>query len=255
MLIDTHSHFYSSDFEGDYENLVQSCKNNGVEKVLMPNIDAESIAEMHKLKSTYPDFFECMMGMHPCYVKEDYNHHLIDFKSRFDNHNYCAVGEIGIDLYWDKTTLAIQQDAFRQQVRWAKEMKKPIAIHARESFEEIFEILDEENSDDLTGVLHCFTGGVAEAEKVIGYGGFKLGIGGVLTFKKAGLDKVIEQVALDHLVLETDAPYLAPTPKRGKRNESSYLLHIAEKLAEVKLESLNRVAEVTTQNAKELFSL
>ena len=255
MLIDTHSHFNSKEFNEDLNDCIQRCKDNGVEQVLMPNVDVESIERMHLLEDENKDFFKSMMGVHPCYVKEGYQSELDTCRSWFDKREYCAVGEIGIDLYWDKSTLAIQQDAFVQQIRWAKELGKPIAIHARESFQEIFDLLDQENDDSLTGVLHCFTGGIEEAQKIMSYGGFKMGIGGVLTFKKAGLDKTIEQVPLSELVLETDAPYLSPTPKRGKRNESSYLLYIAEKLAEVKGETLQTVAEVTTGNAKELFGL
>ena len=255
MLIDTHAHFYLKEFEDDLKDCVQRSKDNGVQQVLMPNVDVESIERMHLLEDGYPDFFKSMMGIHPCYVKKGYQQELDTCKSWFEKRNYCSVGEIGIDLYWDKTTLGIQQDAFRQQIRWAKEFDKPIVIHARESFSEIFDILDEENDDALKGVFHCFTGEVDEAKKVMSYGGFKIGVGGVLTYKKSGLDKTIQQVPLSELVLETDAPYLAPTPKRGKRNESSYLLYIAEKLAEVKQETLKTIAEVTTENARELFRL
>lgn len=255
MLIDTHSHFYSKEFNGDLQECIQRCKDNGVQQVLMPNIDVESIERMHCLEESNTDFFKSMIGIHPCYVKDSYQQDLDICKSWSEKREYCAVGEIGIDLYWDKTTLGVQQDAFRQQIRWAKELGKPIAIHARESFKEIFDVLDEENDDSLTGVLHCFTGGIQEAQKIMSYGGFKMGIGGVLTYKKSGLDKTVSEVPLSELVLETDAPYLAPTPKRGKRNESSFLMYIAEKLAEVKGETLHSVAELTTKNANELFNL
>lgn len=255
MLIDTHAHFYLKEFDDDLKDCIQRCKENGVQQVLMPNVDVESIERMHLLEDGDSDFFKSMMGMHPCYVKKGYQQDLETCKSWFEKRNYCSVGEIGIDLYWDKTTLGIQQDAFRQQICWAKEFDKPIVIHARESFSEIFDILDEENDDALKGVFHCFTGGVDEAHKIISYGGFKMGVGGVLTYKKSGLDKIIKQVPLSELVLETDAPYLAPTPKRGKRNESSYLPYIAEKLAGVKGETFKTIAEVTTWNARELFGL
>ena len=245
----------SKEFNEDLKDCIQRCKNNGVQQVLMPNVDKDSIERMHLLEDENGDFFKSMMGVHPCYVKDDYQQELETCRAWLDKREYCAVGEIGIDLYWDKTTLGIQQDAFRQQIRWAKTLGKPIAIHARESFKEIFEVLDEENDDSLTGVLHCFTGGIEEAEKIMSYGGFKMGIGGVLTFKKVGLDKTIAQVPISELVLETDSPYLSPSPKRGKRNESSYLLYIAEKLAEVKGETLNTIAEVTTANATKLFNL
>ena len=255
MLIDTHAHFYLKEFEGDLKDCIQRCKDNGVQQVLMPNVNIESIKRMHLLEDENPEFFKSMIGVHPCYVKEDYQKELGVCKSWFEKRNYCAVGEIGIDLYWDKTTLEIQQDAFRRQIQLAKELRKPIVIHARESFQEIFQIIDEENDKSLTGVFHCFTGGNDEALKIMSYGGFKMGIGGVLTYKKSGLDKIIAQVPLSELVLETDSPYLAPTPKRGKRNESSYLIYIAEKLAEVKSETLNSVAEITTMNSIELFEL
>ena len=255
MLIDTHSHFYSKEFNEDFDACIQRSKDNGIQQILMPNIAVESIESMHLMEARNSDFFKSMMGTHPCYVKEGYQQELDVCRAWFEKRDYCAVGEIGIDLYWDKSTLGIQQDAFRQQIQWAKELEKPIVIHARESFKEIFQIIDEENDDSLNGVFHCFTGGIQEAQKIRSYGGFKMGIGGVLTFKKSGLDKTISQVPLSELVLETDAPYLAPTPNRGKRNESSYLLYIAEKLAELKGETLKTIAEVTTINAVELFNL
>jgi len=255
MLIDTHSHFYSKEFNDDLNECIKRCKDNGIQQVLMPNVDVDSIKKLHLLENTDTNFFKSMMGVHPCYVKEGYQNELDICRGWFEKKDYCAVGEIGIDLYWDKNTLGIQQDAFRQQIQWAKELGKPIAIHARESFQEIFQIIDEENDESLTGVFHCFTGGLAEVQKIMSYGGFKMGIGGVLTYKKSGLDKTIAQVPLSELVLETDAPYLAPTPKRGKRNESSYLLYIAEKLSEVKGETLKIIGEVTTGNAEDLFGL
>ncbi|MBL55783.1 MAG: hydrolase TatD [Flavobacteriales bacterium] len=255
MLIDTHAHLYLKEFNEDLVECINRFKNHGVQQVLMPNVDVESIERMHLLEDENPDFFKSMMGVHPCYVKDDYLQQLSACKTWFKKRNYCAVGEIGIDLYWDKTTLGIQQDAFRQQIQWARELGKPIAIHARESFQEIFQIIDEENTESLTGVFHCFTGGLDEARKIMSYGGFKMGVGGVLTYKKSGLDKTIAQVPLNELVLETDSPYLAPTPKRGKRNEPSYLMYIAEKLSQVKGETVQTVAEATTENAKKLFNL
>lgn len=255
MLIDTHAHFYAKEFKDDIQEAIQNAKSNGVDQILMPNIDTDSIELMQNLEDSDPLFFKSMMGIHPCYVGEEYLNDLRICEDAWNKRNYVAVGEIGIDLYWDKTKLKEQQDAFRQQIRLAKSLKKPIAIHARESFSEIFDILDEENSDDLTGVLHCFTGGKEEAEKIMNYGGFKMGIGGVLTFKKAGLDQIVKDIPLSELILETDCPYLAPSPKRGKRNEPAYLLHIAEKLAEIKNEPLAVIGEVTTKNATELFNL
>ena len=257
LLIDTHAHLYAKDFLEDFNEVVKRAKLNGVEKVLLPNIDEESIERMHFLASEYPQFFIPMMGIHPCYVKENWQEQiqLVDKHLSAGTNNYCAIGEIGIDLHWDKTLVEQQKLAFRAQIKLAIKYKLPIVIHARESFDEIFEIVDQENCEELTGVFHCFTGTIAQAKKIIAYGGFKMGIGGVLTFKNSGLDKVILEVDLEHLVLETDCPYLPPVPFRGKRNESSYLTYIAEKLSEVKQCSLAEVAAVTSKNATALFGL
>jgi len=196
-----------------------------------------------------------MMGLHPCSVKENWESELAYLHSLFASRKYWAVGEIGIDLHWDKSTLAWQQAAFKEQIRWAKEMDLPIVIHARESFDEIFEVIDEVNDAQLRGVFHCFTGSPAQVEKIIGYGGFKMGIGGVLTYKNAGLKETLAQIDIKHVMLETDAPYLSPVPFRGKRNESSYLLQVAIELSRVYDISLGEVADITTANAVELFRL
>jgi TatD DNase family protein len=196
-----------------------------------------------------------MMGIHPGSIKEDWKDRLEVVRKHLFAGKYIAVGEIGMDLYWDKTFVKEQAEAFRMQVEWAKELKLPIVIHAREAFEPIFEILDEINDDSLTGVFHCFTGTIEQANHVLSYGGFKLGIGGVLTYKKAALDQVLEQIDLKHLILETDSPYLPPVPFRGKRNESSYILHVAEKLTEVYNVPLSKIEEMTTASALELFQL
>lgn len=255
MFIDTHSHLFSDKFNEDIDQVIQNAKANDISKILLPNIDLESVEVMHQLEDNHPDLFESMMGVHPCYVNEELDLSLSTFKEWFSKRKYCAVGEIGIDLYWDKTFLKQQQEVFRLQLKWAKEFNLPVAIHARDSFKEIFEIVEEENDETLTGVFHCFTGGLEEAEKIMSFDGFKMGVGGVLTFKKSGLDKTLAEVPLEELVLETDSPYLAPSPHRGKRNESSFLIHIAEKLAEVKNVSLKTIGEVTSQNAIELFNL
>lgn len=255
MFIDTHSHLYSSKFKEDIETVISNAVSNDIVKILLPNIDIDSIAKMHDLQDAHSSLFESMMGIHPCYVSENHKQELDTAHQWFSKRNYCAVGEIGIDLYWDKTLIKAQEISFRAQLKWAKELDLPVVIHARDSFEEIFKIVDEENSNELRGVFHCFTGGAAEAEKIINYGGFKMGVGGVLTFKKSGLDKTIADIPMDHLVLETDSPYLAPSPHRGKRNESAFLIHIAEKLAEVKNISLKEVSKITTHNAVELFQL
>jgi len=257
MLIDTHTHLYSSKFDEDREFVISDCIANGVKKLLLPNIDSNSTDSMLALADKHPLVCYPMMGIHPCSI----NNNTIEKelahtkKHLFSNRKFIAVGEIGIDLHWDKTTLAAQVTAFKQQIEWAKELNLPIAIHAREAFDEIFEVLDELNDDTLNGVLHCFTGNVEQAKHIINYGGFKLGIGGVVTFKNGGLDKVLNEIELEHLILETDAPYLAPTPHRGKRNSSQYIPLIGDKLADIYGCTLPEIAEVTTRNAIELFKL
>jgi len=196
-----------------------------------------------------------MMGLHPCSVKKGFENELSIIKNHLFNGKYSAVGEIGIDLYWDKSTLPMQQIAFKEQITWAKELNLPIVIHARESYQEIFDVIDEVHDNNLKGVFHCFSGNLDQAKKIINYGTFKLGIGGVVTFKNAGLDKTLKEISLEHLVLETDSPYLTPTPHRGKRNESSYLKLIAEKLVEIYNCNFDEIAETTTENAKIIFKL
>lgn len=254
MFIDTHTHLFVEQFNEDREEVVQRAMDTGVEVMLLPNIDLESIPQMNELAAKYPNNCFPMMGLHPGSVDQNWKQTLQTIEKELFENKYIAVGEIGIDLYWSREFEEAQKEVFRQQVLWAKELGKPIVIHAREAFDEIFEIIDELNDESLTGIFHCFTGTLEQANHVIDYGGFKMGLGGVLTYKKSGLDKVIENVDLKHLVLETDSPYLPPTPYRGKRNESSYLLHIAEKLADVQSITLKQVAEVTTQNAKEIFN-
>lgn len=255
LFIDTHTHLFSPSFDEDRTETVQRAIHAGVEVMLLPNIDIESIEPMYDLCVQFPDNCFPMMGLHPGSVGEHWESDLeIIRKNLFERKN-VAVGEIGMDLYWDKTFKDQQAEALRLQLTWAKELRLPVVIHAREAFDEIFEVVDELNDESLTGVFHCFTGTVDQAKKIEEYGGFKLGIGGVLTYKKSGLDEVIKEIPMDMLILETDSPYLPPTPHRGKRNESSYLLHIAEKLADVKGMTLKEVAEITTANAKNLFKL
>jgi len=253
MFVDTHTHLFVDAFNEDRSEIVQKAINSGVEKMLLPNIDIDTIDAMNDLSEAYPDNCYSMMGLHPGSIKEDWKDRLEIIRKNLFEGDYIAVGEIGMDLYWDKTFVKEQAEAFRMQVEWAKELKLPIVIHAREAFEPIFEILDEINDESLTGVFHCFTGTLEQAKHVLSYGGFKLGIGGVLTYKKAELDKVLEHIDLKHLILETDSPYLPPVPFRGKRNESSYILHIAEKLTEVYNVPLVKVEEMTTASAHELF--
>lgn len=253
-MIDTHTHLYSTEFDADREAIINAAIQNGVHKMFLPNVDIDSISGMHDLAKKFPKNCFPMMGLHPCSVKENWESDLQVIKTWLDEEKYCAVGEIGIDLYWDKSTLEFQKKAFRTQIQWAKEKKLPIVIHVREAFNETFEIVDELNDENLTGVFHCFSGNLDQAKHIINYGGFKLGIGGVVTFKNGGLDKVLPEIDLEHLVLETDSPYLAPAPYRGKRNESSYLKIIATRLAELKGVDLKTVDEVTTKNALQLFS-
>jgi TatD DNase family protein len=258
MLIDTHTHLYSSQFDEDRIEEIKDCLDGNVKKLLLPNVDSKSIAGMHQLAKDYPDVCLPMMGVHPCSIQpESWKEELQIAKDHLYNrsYDYIAVGEIGIDLHWDKSTLGIQQEAFAEQIIWAKDLGLPIVIHARESFNEIFEVVDQYNDENLKGIFHCFTGGKTEADKILNYGGFLMGIGGVLTFKNGGVAEVIKDYNLDSFVLETDAPYLAPTPNRGKRNQSSYLPLIAEKMADVFGVSLPDIEKATTANAEKLFNI
>ena len=255
-LIDTHSHLYSSQFNDDRTQVVNNAIANGVSTILLPNISSKYTKGMLALCAEFPNNCYPMMGLHPCDVSEEnFKHEIAHVEKELETGKYTAVGEIGLDLHWDKSTLEIQKKAFIHQIELAKKYKLPIAIHVRDSFNEAIEIIEELNDKNLRGVFHCFTGSNEDAERVINLGGFYLGIGGVLTFKNSGLDKTIVAIDLKHLILETDAPYLAPTPNRGKRNESKYIVNIAEKLAEVHQTSIEKVAETTTLNAKKLFGL
>ncbi len=257
MLIDTHSHLYADQFQEDLDAVIMRAKEVGVEEILLPNIDGDSVPQMHALVDRDAEFFKPMMGLHPCSVNANYQQSIEELLLNFENskYTYIAVGEIGIDLYWDKTFVEQQKDAFRIQVAFAKDKGLPIVIHARDSFPELFEIVDELNDDKLRGIFHCFTGSEDDAKHIMEYGGFLMGIGGVVTFKNGGLDKVLPNVPLDYLVLETDAPYLAPVPFRGKRNESSYLVHILEKLTDIYAQPAAEIAARTTANAKKMFAL
>lgn len=255
MFIDTHTHLFSDSFDEDRGEVVQRAIQSGVELCLLPNIDVDTIDAMHELESQYPQNCHAMMGLHPGSVDENWEAKLEVIKKHLFSRKYIAVGEIGMDLYWDKSHVDAQREAFKMQVEWAKELKIPIAIHARDAFQEIYEVLDVLDDENLSGVFHCFTGTIEDANKIAGYHNFKLGIGGVLTYKNAKLDRVIKEVSLDRLILETDSPYLPPTPHRGKRNESSYLLHVAEKLADVYDVPLSEIERQTTGTAKKLFNL
>ncbi|MBD3637758.1 MAG: TatD family hydrolase [Crocinitomicaceae bacterium] len=254
-FIDTHTHLFTEQFNEDRKEVVQRAVEAGISKLLLPNIDLDSIDAVHQMVSDYPENCIPMMGLHPCSVTENWEDQLSVIKGHLFSRDYIAVGEIGMDLYWDKSTKNYQEQAFAQQIEWAKELQIPIVIHVRDAFDEAFEVVDQLNDERLTGVFHCFTGSVEQAQHIISYGGFKMGLGGVLTFKNSGLDKVIKQIDMAHFVLETDSPYLAPTPYRGKRNESSYLTYVASKLAEIKNIPIEEVAEITTKNAEELFGI
>lgn len=255
MFIDTHTHLFVDAFDDDIDLVMQKAIAAGVEYFLLPNIDVDSIDRMHRLEEKYPNKCKSMMGLHPGSVGANWERDLETIRENLFSRSYCAVGEIGMDLYWDKTFIEAQKKAFRMQVEWAKELKLPVVIHAREAFDEIFTILDEVNDASLFGVFHCFTGTIEQANHIMEYGNFKMGIGGVLTYKNAKLDEVVRKIPLEYLVLETDSPYLSPVPYRGKRNESAYVLHIAEKLADAQGISLKEVEEITTLNAKHLFEL
>ena len=254
QIIDTHTHLYLEQFKEDIDCVILKAKENGVSKFIFPAIDSSHFENMHNLKNRYPENIYLMTGLHPTDVKENYKEELEFVKNSLKKYNYVAVGEIGIDLYWDKSFLKQQQEAFRFQIKLAIKNDLPIVIHCREAFNEIFEILNEENCENLRGVFHCFTGDLNQAKKAISLG-FLLGIGGVVTFKNAGVDKFLNQIDLKHIVLETDSPYLAPVPFRGKRNESSYIIYVVEKLSELYKIPKEEIASVTTNNAKKMFSL
>ncbi len=253
MFIDTHTHLFAKDFKEDIDIVLAEAMKKGVERFYLPNIDVNSIESLNNLSAKYPDNCFPMMGLHPCSVKDDWSEVLDQIEKELRSKPFVAIGEMGLDFHWDLTHKEQQLNALRRQIEWAKELKLPIVLHTRKSFDETYEIVQEMNGDDLTGVFHCFGGSVEDAHKVAELGGFYLGIGGVVTFKNGGLDKIVAQLPLDYLVLETDSPYLAPTPFRGKRNESTYIPIIAQKIADVKEISLEDVAKKTTENALKLF--
>ncbi len=253
ILTDTHTHLYSSQFDADRDTVIKRALESSVSRFFIPAIDSSYHKSMFALENNYKNM-HLMMGLHPTSVKENFEKELTLVKKYLDKRPFCAIGEIGIDLYWDKTFLSQQQKAFRKQITWAKQLRRPIVIHCRDSFDEIFAILEEEKSPNLFGIFHCFTGTFEQAQKAISYN-MKLGIGGVLTFKNGRIDKFINQIPLEHIVLETDAPYLAPTPFRGKRNESSYIKLIAEKLALIYGLPISEIAKITTQNSKDVFKV
>jgi TatD DNase family protein len=254
MITDTHTHLYSEQFDEDREDMIQRAKDAGVSRFFIPAIDSSYTESMFALEKENPNHVFLMMGLHPTSVKENYLEELAHVKNWIDKRTFYAIGEIGIDLYWDKSFLTQQQEAFRTQIKWAKEKKIPIVIHCRDSFDEIFEILESEKSDDLRGIFHCFTGTLEQAKQAISYN-MKLGIGGVATFKNGKIDKFLNEIGLQHIVLETDSPYLAPTPFRGKRNESSYITNVIDKLVAIYDISFQEIVEITTQNSKDVFGI
>jgi len=253
-ITDTHTHLYSNEFDEDRNEMMQRAIDAGVSRFFIPAIDATFTQAMYDLEKSYPANVFLMMGLHPTHVKENYLEELQFVEIELSKRKFFAVGEIGIDLYWDKTHLPQQQAAFKKQIQLAKKYKLPIVIHCREAFDEIFEILEEEKSSDLFGIFHCFSGTYEQALRAISYN-MKLGIGGVVTFKNGKIDQFLDQIDLKHIVLETDSPYLAPVPYRGKRNESSYLLNVVRKLSEIYNLSQEEIALITTENSKAIFGI
>jgi TatD DNase family protein len=256
ILCDTHTHLYANEFDNDRDAMVQRAFNNGVTKILLPNIDSSCIDGMKALVDGYPKNCFAMMGVHPCSIKEDYKTELaLAEKELFSSsYKYYGVGEMGLDLYWDKTFFNEQKEAFIQQVKWSIELNLPLSIHTREATDEAVGLLNLPELQGARGVFHCFGGTMEQARQVIGLG-FHLGIGGVLTFKNSDLGTVLNDIDMQHIVLETDSPYLAPVPYRGKRNESAYIANIAQKLAEIKGLTLDEVARITTQNVQTVFGI
>ena len=252
MLIDTHAHLYLDQFDEDRDEMLQRARNNGIKKFFLPNIDSSTIDIMLAMEEKYPGACFAMMGLHPCSVKNNYKEELAIVEKWLNKRPFVAVGEIGTDLYWDKTFIEEQKDAFRIQANWAKELGIPIVIHCRDSMDLTIDLVQQEQDGRLRGIFHCFGGSPEQANKIIDLG-FYMGIGGVLTFKKSGLDETVQHISLNHLVLETDSPYLAPTPFRGKRNESAYIHQIGEKLASIKETTIEEVARITSENAEKIF--
>jgi len=251
-ICDTHTHLYAEEFNADRNLLINEAINKGVNKFFLPNIDSSSFDGLYKVCDEFPENCFPVMGLHPCSVKENYKEELEKVKSQFEERKFYAIGEIGIDLYWDKTFVKEQEDAFKIQIKWASGKKLPVVIHSRNSTGEIIKILKEQAYPELSGIFHCFSGNIEQANEIIEMG-FYLGIGGVVTFKNSGLDKVMEKINLANIVLETDAPYLAPAPFRGKRNEPSYILNVLKKIAEIKNISEEEVAKITSTNAGRIF--
>lgn len=254
IFTDTHTHLYAEEFNDDRFEMVQRAIDVGVSRFFIPSINSDFTDKMYELEAAFPDNIRLMIGLHPCYVKDNYLDELAHVEAQLAKHQFFAIGEIGIDLYWDKTTLDIQKIAFQRQIQMAKKHKLAINIHCRDAFDEVFDVLELEKSPDLYGIFHCFSGNLEQAQRAISLG-LKLGIGGVATFKNGKIDQFLSQISLEHIVLETDAPYLAPAPHRGKRNESSYTVLVAEKLALIYDVTIEEIAQITTENSKAIFGI
>ena len=255
-FIDTHTHLFASEFDNDIDIVIKKALDNAISKMLLPNIDSTTTTKMLQLCDKYPNNCYPMVGLHPCSIKKDnLEKEISHVEQMLSQNKFIAVGEIGLDLYWDKSTLDLQKIAFESQIELAKKYQLPIVIHVRDSFDEAIEIVERLNDYNLSGVFHCFTGNLEEAQRIINLNNFYLGIGGVVTFKNGGINKIINQVSLDRIILETDSPYLSPTPFRGTRNESKYLLNIAHKMAELYNIDIEDIAKKTTKNAIDLFHL
>ncbi|WP_116770275.1 TatD family hydrolase [Maribacter litoralis] len=254
IITDTHTHLYSEAFDDDRKEAIEKAIDLGVKRFFIPAIDSTYTESMLKLEKDFPGHMYLMSGLHPTHVKENFEEELAHVEEMLKTHSYYAVGEIGIDLYWEKKYLKEQQIAFKKQIQLAKRKNLPIVIHCRDAFDEVFEVLEEEKGDGLRGIFHCFTGTLEQAKKAISYN-MKLGIGGVVTFKNGKIDTFLDQIELKHIVLETDAPYLAPTPYRGKRNESAYIINVLEKLADIYGVPNEEIAEITTSNSKDVFGV
>lgn len=254
IITDTHTHLYSEAFNEDRHEVIKRALAANVSRFFIPAIDSTYTASMLQLEKDFPNNVFLMMGLHPTHVKENFKEELLHVEDMLAKRHFYAVGEIGIDLYWDKSTLSIQIEAFKHQIALAKKYKLPIVIHCRDAFNEIFEVLETVNDENLFGIFHCFTGTLEQAQQAIAYN-MKLGIGGVSTFKNGKIDSFLNQIDLKHIVLETDAPYLAPTPHRGKRNESLYIIQVLEKLSEIYGVSKETIANITTKNSKDVFGI
>jgi TatD DNase family protein len=254
IFTDTHTHLCSEEFDQDRTAMIQRAIDAGVSRFFVPSIDSAGTQKMYALEAEFPDQVRLMIGLHPCYVKENYLDELAHVEAQLALHRFYAIGEIGIDLYWDTTSLGIQKIAFQRQIQLAKKHGLAINIHCRDAFDEVFEVLELEKSPDLFGIFHCFSGNLEQAKRAISFG-LKLGIGGVATFKNGKVDRFLNQIDLEHIVLETDSPYLAPAPHRGKRNQSSFTVIVAQKLAEIYGLPLDEIAARTTKNSEAVFGI